>query len=140
MLPRQYQEADKFQSDFLRYGYDDLLDIILVRDRHVTFKLKRPYDEKIHSIYQVVTRPEIEMLMIHHLGIFEMYKKWNNPKNKPSIFVAEYLKKPTNIIKSEPFIREMFSSDELVKAIETYCSKAPTPSKGSYDFSDLLKR
>lgn len=142
VLDGKYRKGKKFQEDILRFGYSEPINVILVQDRDVRFKLSRPYDERIRDPIYVLTKPELEMLMIHHLDLFDEYGSVVNRRKggiKPSEFVAEKQGLKTSVIKGRDFINELFTAETLVTAIRKYDQKAPRRKKNEYRLIDLLK-
>jgi hypothetical protein len=102
-------------------------------------KIQIGYSNKISDTYLAITAPEIEMLMIHSLGMYDEYNKYHNRYHKkPSIFLAEQLKLKTSEIKSYPYIREFYENHDLVKAIRTHKGKSQAMNKGCF-LADMLK-
>ena len=82
----------------------------------------------------VITAPEIEMLIILNEGAYERFKRSGK---KPSDFCKIELR--MHDTKSYDFVKEYFSDpDTLVRAIKEYRRTANIP-KGEYTLLDLLK-
>lgn len=82
----------------------------------------------------VITAPEIEMLIIHSEGAYERFKRSGK---KPSEFCKVDLR--MHNVKSYDFVKDYFSNPQtLVNAIKEYRRTANIP-KGEYSLSDLLK-
>ena len=82
----------------------------------------------------VITAPEIEMLIIHSEGAYERFKRSGK---KPSEFCKADLR--MHNVKSYDFVKDYFSNPQtLVNAIKEYLITANIP-KGEYSLSDLLK-
>ena len=82
----------------------------------------------------VITAPEIEMLIIHSEGAYERFKRSGK---KPSEFCKADLR--MHNVKSYDFVKDYFSNPQtLVNAIKEYRRTANIP-KGEYSLSDLLK-
>ena len=82
----------------------------------------------------VITAPEIEMLIIHSEGAYERFKRSGK---KPSEFCKADLR--MHNVKSYDFVKDYFSNPlTLVNAIKEYRRTANIP-KGEYSLSDLLK-
>ena len=116
---------------------DVLLDndlLIFQRDsRRENFKLGKAYESKV-DVINVITAPEIEMLIIFNEDKYTEFKKSGK---KPSIFCKEDLK--MSGVKSYDFVKEYFENSEiLVKAIKKY-SEISKIRKGEYTLLDLLK-
>ena len=82
----------------------------------------------------VITAPEIEMLIIHNEGAYERFKRSGK---KPSEFCKADLR--MHNVKSYDFVKDYFSNPQtLVNAIKEYRRTANIP-KSEYSLSDLLK-
>ena len=80
----------------------------------------------------VITAPEIEMLIIHSEGAYERFKRSGK---KPSEFCKADLR--MHNVKSYDFVKDYFSNPQtLVNAIKEYRRTANIP-KGEYSLSDL---
>jgi hypothetical protein len=128
------RDAKTFESRYLRKGFDDQISIIRILDsRRENFRLSKAYEHKI-DVINVITAPEIEMLIIHNEGAYEKFKRSGK---KPSVFCKEDLK--MHEVKSYDFVKEYFSVPEkLVTAIKEYRRTANIP-KGEFSLLDLIK-
>lgn len=129
--------AAKFQDTYLTldYGCQKLI-VIKIEDKKSKFTFPTIYARKISEIYYVITAPEIEMLMIHSLDMYNQYQKVKS-KKKPSVFLAEQLKKPASKIKSREFIENFYEQYDLIAALYAHKEKAPKQ-KDCHFFADLL--
>lgn len=101
--------------------------------RRENFKLSKAYESKV-DVINVITAPEIEMLIIFNEDKYNEFKKSGK---KPSIFCKENLK--MSRVKSYDFVREYFENPEiLVQAIKRY-NEISKIRKGEYTLLDLLK-
>lgn len=128
------RSAEAFERRFLRKKYDDKITIFRILDsRNEKFRISRAYQHAV-SIVNVVTAPEIEMLVILAEGKYEEYKR---SRQKPSIFCKTELH--MSAVKSRDFILEYFSDvDKLLFAIKEYRRIAREASNYS-NLSDILK-
>lgn len=126
--------AKKFEEQHLRKGFTEKITVLRVLDsRRENFTLSKAYAGKI-DVVNVVTAPEIEMLVIFAEGQYNEYKKSGK---KPSIFCKENLKYSN--VKSTQFIEDYFSNTEvLIAAIREYRRVSNIP-KGEYALADLLQ-
>lgn len=109
------REAKQFEEHYLRKGVDNQLSVIRIPDsRREEFHLSKAYANKI-DVINVVTAPEIEMLIIHNEGAYERFK---HSGKKP----REYFADPAT----------------LVRAIKEY-RRVANISNGEYTLMDLLK-
>lgn len=129
------RSAKSFENQYLSKGFSKKVKIYRILDsRKEKFKLSTLYAKKVEVI-NVVTAPEIEMLVICKEGKFDDYKKGNI--KKPS----EYCKVKLGLgkVKNYQFVKNYFSnSDELCGAIKDYKQKSNIP-KGEITLFDLLR-
>lgn len=128
------RSAKTFEERFLRKGFKDQISVIRILDsRREEFRLSKAYEKKV-DVINVITAPEIEMLIIHSEGAYERFKRSGK---KPSEFCKADLR--MHNVKSYDFVKDYFSNPQtLVNAIKEYRRTANTP-KGEYSLSDLLK-
>lgn len=95
--------------------------------------LSKAYAYKI-DVVNVITAPEIEMLIIHNEGAYERFKRSGK---KPSEFCKMDLRMGN--VKAYDFVKDYFANPKiLVDAIREYRRVANIP-KGEYSLADLLK-
>ena len=128
------RDGKKFEERYLRKGFDGKISVIRVLDsRRENFKISQAYQYKIEVI-NVVTAPEIEMLIIFAEN---QYKEFKKSGKKPSAFCKENLHMSN--VKSYAYVHEYFSNtDILVEAIRKYNAMAKIQ-RGEYTLQDLLK-
>ena len=86
------------------------------------------------DVINVISAPEIEMLIIFNEGEYNNFKKSGK---KPSTFCKEDLKMAE--VKSYDFVKNYFSNPRsLVAAIKKYHEISKVP-KGEYTLLDLLR-
>lgn len=129
------RSASKFEERYLRKGFTKKITVYRILDsRREDFKLHKAYKSKI-DVINVITAPEIEMLIIIHKGKYSEYSKVKS-KTKPSEFCKDVLKLST--VKSTEFITDYFSNvDDLVNAIREYQKLSHIP-KNETCLADLL--
>lgn len=127
------RNAKKFEEQYLRKGFTDKITVLRILDsRREKFKLSKAYANKI-DVVNVITAPEIEMLVIFAEGQYDEYKK---SKKKPSAFCKEVLK--IRAVKSTQFIESYFADIELlIFAIREY-RRVSNIQRGEYALADLL--
>ena len=128
------RSGEKFEKQYLRKGFTEKITVVRILDSHnENFKLSKAYAHKI-KVVNVVTAPEIEMLVIFKEGKYDEFKK---SKKKPSEFCITDLKFKN--VKSESFLTEYFSDvDSLISAIKEY-KRVSVIQRGEYTLADLLK-
>ena len=128
--------AKEFQSRYLKVAYEDKLYILRVIDSRAEgfpLKLKEPYNNQVEVI-NVITAPEIEMLVIVNEGKLREYEKSGK---KPSDYCKVDLGHRN--VKKPAFIRGYFSDPKkLVKSIQEY-HRIHKQKVGELSLSDLLK-
>lgn len=134
----KYRNPEVFSSQYLTMDYGSTKIVVLsIQDNKNSYHLKKPYSNKIKNTHLVVTSPELEILMIHSLGLYDQYQRVKKSK-KPSVYLAETLNKKTSIIKSQDYIREFYSKYSLEDAIIMQKRKSRADSKMIF-LADLLK-
>ena len=128
------RSAKTFEERYLRKGFREQISVIRILDsRREEFRLSKAYQHKI-DIINVVTAPEIEMLIILSENQYDVYKKSGK---KPSDYCKTELK--MRDVKSYDFVRDYFKNPrKLVQAIKEYRRISHIP-KGEYTLMDLLK-
>lgn len=83
------RSGKNFCEKHLNFNFKQTIKVYRILDsRGEKFKLPREYQSKIESI-NVITRPEIEILVIISEG---RYKEYKNSGLKPSVFAAKNIK------------------------------------------------
>ena len=128
------RDGKTFETRYLRKGFSEMISVIRILDsRRENFKLSKAYESKV-DVINVITAPEIEMLIIFNENKYNEFKKSGK---KPSSFCKENLKMPS--VKSYDFVKDYFSNSEiLVKAINRY-NQISKIRKDEYTLLDLLK-
>ena len=121
------RSAKRFEERYLRKGFDDQVSVIRILDsRREDFRLSKAYEHKV-DVINVITAPEIEMLIIHSEGAYDKFKR----SGKTDLRMHD--------VKSYDFVKDYFSNPQtLISAIKEYRRTANIP-KGEYSLSDLLK-
>lgn len=128
------RDGKHFEEKYLRKGFLDKISVIRILDsRRENFKLSKAYKYKV-DVINVITAPEIEMLIIFSE---DKYREFKKSGKKPSDFCREDLKM-TNV-KSYRFVKNYFSDPAiLLTAIKKYHAMSKIR-KGEYTLLDLLK-
>lgn len=133
IIPRT--SAREFQSRYLRVAYESKLYILRVIDSRAEgfpLKLKEPYDNQVEVI-NVITAPEIEMLVIVSEGKLKEFEKSGK---KPSDYCIIDLGHKN--VKKQAFIRDYFSNPKkLVESIQEY-HRIHKQKDGELSLFDLL--
>lgn len=132
--PLRCRNAKTFEERHLRKGFMDQISIVRVLDsRRENFKISKAYEHKI-DIINIITAPEIEMLVIF---TEKKYEKFKASQKKPSDFCTQDL--GFRGVKSKTFVESYFrDANVLVSAIEEYKRVSHIP-RGEYSLADLLK-
>ena len=126
--------AKKFEERYLRKGFSEKITVLRILDsRKENFKLSKTYAAKV-AVIDVITAPEIEMLIIFNEN---KYKKFKKSKMKPNEFCKIKLKLKS--IKNYEFVKDYFSDiKKLLKSIHEYRRVSNIP-RHEYTLFDLLK-
>lgn len=110
------RKGKEFEEKYLRKGFSEKITVYRILDsRSENFKLSKAYKQKV-DIINVVTAPEIEMLIICNEG---KYKEFKNIGEKPSVYCKSKLKYKD--VKSYDFIWNYFSDIAiLINALHEY--------------------
>lgn len=133
------RQAKKFAYENLRQDYEGIpVNIVRILDSDKeNFNLGKEYSERIDSgeikIHNIVTSPEIEILVILNEQKYDEFKKAKY-KNKAAEFCKSYLK--YNKIKSYDFIKTYFSSNDLLITIKKYNEITKNNNLNLYDLLD----
>ena len=128
------RSAKEFENKYLKKGFREKITVYRILDsRSENFKLSKAYQPKI-DVVNVVTAPEIEMLIIFNEG---KYKAFKSSGMKPSIFCKSILKYKE--VKSYDFVRQYFADlDTLKNAMQEY-RRVSKVHKNELTLQDLLK-
>lgn len=126
------RSAKNFERDYLNKTTNEMIKVYRILDStNENFKLSGPYEKRV-TVVNIITAPEIEMLVIHAEGKFEDYTR---KRMKPSDYVKQHLR--FKKVKTYEFAKSYFANvDILVGAIQQYKQKTPTKT-GTLD--ELLK-
>lgn len=132
--PIRERNGDKFAKRYLGKGFTEKILILRILDsRRENFIIKKAYQNKIKLI-NVVTAPEIEMLIILNEKKYDKFKKTGK---KPSDYCVEDMK--MNDVKTKEFICSYFKEiGILINAIKEY-KRIANVQKGEWTLYDLLK-
>lgn len=128
-------EAQFLQRD---YGNDPIIILRVLDSRNENFNLSPIYQERVENgeiqIINILTRPEIEMLIILNEGNYEKYSKV-----KSQIKASDYCKSELELgnVKSKRFVNSYFEDTaDLVKSLKMY--KKNQPNRQEFCLYDLL--
>ncbi|MCS4486849.1 hypothetical protein [Staphylococcus americanisciuri] len=132
-LGGEFRNATKFTQKYLTLKYENKITIILVVDKQHELKLKKMFSHNVDQQLCVVTRPEIEMLMIMAMNKYKEYQKVKSDQ-KPSLFMNQLTGKKVKNIK---FVEDFYIQYDLIDAIKKY--HRIRPDKSQYTIYNLLK-
>lgn len=123
-----------FEEQYLRKGFTEQITVFRILDsRRENFKLSKAYQSKV-KIINVITAPEIEMLVIINEGKYSDYKKSGK---KPSEYCKSDLK--YREVKSATFVKSYFDDiDILIRAIIEY-KRVSNVKRNEITLADILK-
>lgn len=134
----RYRTADVIAKEFLNREYEREIVVLRIIDRAKdVFKFPRVYTvrRKI-GIFDIVTKPEIEILHIISEGLLQKYEheKKHDRNLKPSSFCKAFFGAD---VKTISFIENLYSDDinKLIKTIKYYSTHN---SYAGYGLSDIL--
>ena len=117
------RDGKRFEEKYLRKGFLEKISVIRILD-----------SRRENYVINVITAPEIEMLIIFNE---DKYKEFKKSEKKPSDFCKEDLKMTS--VKSYRFVKDYFSDpDILLTSIKKY-HEISKIRKGEYTLLDLLK-
>ncbi|WP_142393243.1 hypothetical protein [Alkalicoccus urumqiensis] len=130
------RSAKSFEKRHLNKAMPDKMTVYRVVDSNKEkFKLSKVNEHKV-EIVNVVTKPEIEMLIIIAEGKYDDYQNKAGRYGKPSDYVKSQLKYPH--AKSAAFINDYFRDvTKLTEAIREYRRLHPQEKK-AIPLADLL--
>lgn len=129
------RDGKRFEEKYLRKGFTDKISVIRVLDsRRENFKISKAYQYKV-DVINVITAPEIEMLIIFNEN---KYKEFKKSGEKPSDFCKKVL--AMTDVKTYGFVKAYFSDPKvLLTAIKKY-HETSRIRKGEYTLLDLVKK
>lgn len=132
--PIRERNGEKFAKRYLGKGFTEKILVFRILDSHTeNFIIKKAYQNKI-KLFNVVTAPEIEMLIIINEKKYEKFKKAGK---KPSIYCVEDMKMKD--VKTREFIYSYFRDiNTLINAIKEY-KRVANVQNGELTLYDLLK-
>lgn len=109
------RKGAEFEQRYLRKGFAEKITVYRILDSHTEeFKLSKLYKHKV-DVVNVITAPEIEMLIIFAEGNYKEYEreKRKNRQLKPSTYCKANLKYKN--VKNYDFVKEYFSDISRLK-------------------------
>lgn len=128
------RKARDFETQYLRKYFNEKVTVLRILDsRRERFAWSKAYAHKV-DVINVVTAPEIEMLVILSEN---KYKEFKGSNLKPSEYCKSFL--GYSNVKRPVFIEAYFKDlDKLITAIKRY-KKVSKINHGEYALADLLK-
>ena len=130
----RFRKARDFETQYLRKYFNEKVTVLRILDsRRERFAWSKAYAHKV-DVINVVTAPEIEMLVILSEN---KYKEFKGSNLKPSEYCKSFL--GYSNVKRPVFIEAYFKDlDKLITAIKRY-KKVSKINHGEYALADLLK-
>lgn len=130
------RDARTFEERYLGKSFESRISVYRILDsKKEEFKLRKIYQHKV-DVINVITAPEIEILVIIKEGKYHDYCKYKS-KLKPSKYCSQKL--GISNVKSKDFVEKYFSDvTELEAAIKEYKSKHKF-SKGEFCLANILR-
>ena len=127
------RSAKEFEDKYLRKGFREKITVYRILDsRRENFKLSTIYQSKI-DVINVVTAPEIEILIIYNEG---KYKEFKNSGEKPSVYCKSTLRYKD--VKSYDFIQKYFADINVLKRALHEYRRVSKVQKDEIALNDLL--
>jgi hypothetical protein len=128
------RSAREFEDRHLSFEHTSPINVLRVLDsRREQFRLRKPYITQV-KIFNVITAPEIEMLVIIAEGKVHDFRKSGI---KPSAFCKGAL--GFRQVKNYDFVNQYFADvDQLISCIKEY-RRISRIQNGEYTLCDLLK-
>lgn len=127
--------AREFEKRYLRYEYDQKIMILRIIDsRNEMFRLSKAYQHQVQVI-NVITAPEIEILMILSQGKYDHFCR--SGIQKPSDYCKSILK--IKNVKSPEFVTNYFSDPGVLTDSITEYHRLHKQGKNEASLYDLLK-
>ncbi len=136
--PLRRTSGKEFCERYLKKDFESKVYVIRVIDsKRENFKITQQYKSKIEQVIDVVTSPEIEMLIIISEGMYDDYK--NSNYKKPSEYCKSKLK--IKYVKSPSYYQDKFGNDVdfLIKCIKEY-SRVHKQDEDKATLYDLIKK
>lgn len=138
VLYGKFRKPEIFTDQYLTMDFEDeKIVILIIQDSNTPYQIKPVYLDKIKETCLVITSPEIEMLMIHSLGLYDDYQKVK-PRFKPSKYLSQELEIKTSKLKQKEFIIDFYRHHSLIDAIKMHAQKS-SRKRGCYLLADILK-
>lgn len=136
------RSANSFENKYLNIGVSSKIKVYRIIDsKQEGFRISSHYRDKV-EIINVITNPEIEILMILNENLNHDYSTKRKSKEKPSIYIEKHLKKENKLkknesLKSKEFVTKYFSDSKiLLSALKEHKKKYGNDHTTIYD---LLK-
>ena len=128
------RSAKEFEGKYLKKGFSEKITVYRILDsRRENFKLSKAYEQKV-DVINVVTAPEIEMLIICNEG---KYKNYKAAGMQPNVFCKSELKYKD--VKSYDIVSQYFTDIVILKSALHEYKRTSKPRKGEITLWDLLK-
>lgn len=117
----QIRAGDRLAEEYLRQEHERDVVILRIQDRgKERLKLPKSYKHRVYAIYNVITRPEIEILHVFANGLKDDFdrEKRRQRQLQPSDYCQAQFSEWN--VKSKEFIDYMYANDtnKLIRAIE----------------------
>lgn len=131
-------KAKDFEQRYLGREYAKQITIIRVLDsRGENFNMRAAYKHQVDKVVDIITAPEIEMLVIIAEEKYEDFHSKRHQHKKPGDYCKQVLK--FKDVKKQEFIQDYFSDvKKLLNAIKEY-DRLRKKRDGELSLADLLK-
>lgn len=135
--PIRVRNARNFEDRYLRYDFGEPITVLRILDsRHENFILRKAYRHQVGRIYDIITAPEIEILIIISEGQYDAFTNKYKNQLKPSEYCKQNLRLGREVKQYHSVIDYFQDTEKLKKAIRKY---AQYQKQEEYCLKDLLK-
>ena len=128
------RSASSFESRYLRMGFEGKITVFRILDsRRENFKLSKAYQHKV-DVINIITAPEIEMLVILNEKRYKDYKKSGM---KPNEFCKSHLHYRN--VKSAEFVSGYFADPGILLGAMAEYKRVSKIRRGENTLLDLLR-
>lgn len=118
--PTKIRSASRLQTEYLNRKFEKGLIILRIIDsKSDKFRLSKEYENKVNQVNDVITKPEIEILIIIDKDHYHEYTQKYKSRKSPSNYCKRNLR--LKKLKSKGFAEDYFQDPSvLVNAISSY--------------------
>lgn len=131
------RNAKRFEEMYLGKSFATKISVYRILDSKTEeFRLRKIYKDKV-DVINVITAPEIEILVILNENKYDDYLKYKS-RLKPSEYCSQILGMKN--VKSKDFVQKYFDDVNALEAVIRDYKRKHKFSKGEYCLADILRR